>query len=174
MSKSLEQTRNYYNGIAKGYPNLYHDEQINKIYLVKNYLPKYGKVLDLGAGAGVLNNFLDLNNLELFSFDLSFELLKLNSNIDKRKICGDAQNLSIFENLSFDTICSFSVLQDIENPIIAINEVFRVLKNKGLLILSVVKFAKSSEIISNYIEEKFELIEKVEEEKDLIFVLRKS
>ena len=38
-----------------------------------------GKVLDLGAGDGVLNQFFS-ENVELYSFDLSEELLTLNPN----------------------------------------------------------------------------------------------
>lgn len=172
MSKSLQKTKNYYNGIAKGYSNLYKEEQIKKINTILKYLPFKGNVLDLGCGDGVLNDYLDLKSIKLFSFDLSIELLKLNSNIETQKFQGDAQDLSIFKNGYFDNVLSFSVLQDIVNPILAINEVIRVLKNKGMFIVSILKFGKNCEIISKYLEQKFKLIEKIEEEKDIIFVLK--
>lgn len=173
MSK-LNETRNYYDGIANGYSNLYHQEQIKKISYILEYLPKSGRVLDAGAGAGVLNDFLDRKIIDLFSFDLSCELLKLNPNNSDRKFCGDLCNLGLFECCSFDFICSFSVIQDLENPIFGLDEIKRVLKFDGRFIFSFVKFSSKKEIILDYIDRNFKEVFFVEEEKDLIFVLDKK
>jgi ubiquinone/menaquinone biosynthesis C-methylase UbiE len=110
--KTPEQTKNYYNGIAKGYPELYHEEQQDKIKLIQTYLPNQGSLLDLGAGAGVLNTFLQPSLSLVTSFDLSQALLDLNSNKEENKIQGDICNLP-FEGQCYDTICSFTVIQDI-------------------------------------------------------------
>ena len=97
QSSKTEQTQNYYNGIASGYKNLYHEEQILKLNYVKDLFPKSGLCLDAGCGDGVLNQFINCN-VKLYSFDLSVELLKLNSNGSTRKFCGSLTDLSIFEN----------------------------------------------------------------------------
>lgn len=166
-------TLNYYNGIAPGYKKLYHQEQIKKISLILEELPIFGKMLDLGSGDGVLNQFLN-KNIQLISFDLSKELLKLNPNIEENKICGNAEKLP-FKNNQFDCVCSFSVFQDITNKPKAIREIYRILKNESLFFLSFVKLNKDTvNILTTQIHKYFTIIKKLEEEKDLIFILKKS
>lgn len=170
--KLESKTLNYYDGISKGYKNLYHEEQIQKINLIKEYLPKKGIMLDLGSGDGVLNKSLkDFKNLKLISFDLSFELLKLNNN--QIKIQGSVQNLP-FKNNSIDSISSFTVFQDLPNPKQAIKETKRVLKDNGIFILSFLYLAKDVEILLEEIKNNFEIIKEIKEEKDYIFVLKKT
>ncbi len=169
----MNKTKVYYNGIAKGYASLYHEEQKNKINYVKDYFPLNGEVLDLGSGDGILNNFLNLNLISLYSFDISVELLKLNSNVEKRKFLGNICENLPFKNNQFDYIFSFSVFQDLTCLNIAFDEVKRVLKNEGLFIISFIKFSQKKEIILDLINENFLVLKKFEEEKDLIFVLKK-
>ena len=166
---SEEKTKNYYDGIAKGYRELYHEEQIQKISLVSHLLPTCGRVLDLGSGDGVLNQFLE--NCEITSLDLSKELLALNSN--PNKVQGSATEIP-FEDNSFNYVLSFSMLQDIENYEKAIEEIKRVLKPNGKAILSFIKFSQKKERIIAKLKKKFEIKEEIEEEKDLIFLLHKS
>lgn len=176
MSKNIEDTKNYYNGIAKGYKNLYHEEQIIKINKINKHLLKKGKLLDLGAGDGVLNQFLQtqINKKELIlvSADLSEELLSLNSNKKENKFQIDAQELP-FENEEFEQICAFTVYQDIPDKLKALNETYRVLKKNGTLIISFLHMAKNIEPLIQELETKFTIIEKIKEEKDFIYVLKK-
>jgi len=171
MNKEIE-TKNYYNGIAKGYPSLYHNEQIQKINKVKKYLPKKGKLLDIGAGAGILNEFI-LPEVELYSLDLSEEMLKINSNGENRKIVGSATNLP-FENNNFDFLSSFTVFQDVDNPKKAVREAYRVLNNNGRFILSFLNMSKKTDLIISEIFKYFKVEKKIKEDKDYIFVLRKE
>ena len=168
--KNTQTTRAYYNGISKGYQELYHEEQIQKISKVKQFLPKEGSLLDLGAGDGVLNQFLS-KDINLTSFDLSDELLKLNPNTNT--IQGDAQNLP-FNNQEFDFISSFTVFQDIPDPIKALLEAKRVLKDDGTFILSFLHVTKKGQEIITDIKKEFTIIEEIKEEKDSIFVLKKK
>lgn len=172
MSKTSEETKNYYDAIAKGYPELYHQEQEEKISLVISNLPTKGSLLDLGSGAGVLNSFLSSNLSLVTSFDLSQELLNLNSNKEKNKIQGDICNLP-FENNSYDCICSFTVIQDVYNIEKAFQEIVRVLKPQGKLIISFLKRSKNRELIETLIKKNFEIEKEIEEFKDQIFVLTK-
>lgn len=170
--KTLEKTKNYYNAIAKGYKELYHLEQIQKINLVKNYIPKEGKILDLGSGDGVLNQYIE-NKDELISIDSSKELLNLNSNKKENKIVGDICNLNFKEN-SFDYICSFTVIQDVYDIKKALLEIKRIIKENGQIILSFLKKSNNKEIIINLIEKEFKIIKIIEEEKDFIYILKKN
>ena len=170
--KSEIKTLNYYDGISKGYKNLYHQEQIQKIEKIEEFLPEKGILLDLGSGDGVLNQFIkNNNNIQLISFDLSFELLKLNNN--KNKIQGSILNLP-FKNKSIDTIYSFTVFQDLPNVKKGIMETKRVLKKNGIFILSFLHLAKDVELLLEEIKNKFEIIKEIKEEKDYIFILKNS
>jgi ubiquinone/menaquinone biosynthesis C-methylase UbiE len=172
MEDKTKKSREYYNAISKSYSDLYHNEQIKKINLVKNYLPNKGNILDLGAGDGVLNQFLNMKNLNLISVDISEELLKKNSNKNENKKILDIHNLSIFENNYFDYIISFTVIQDVFDFEKVILEIKRVLKKDGTLIISFLKMIpKKSQNIKKELENNFKIIKFIEEEKDFIFVL---
>lgn len=165
MESGLLKTKNYYDGIAKGYSELYHEEQKRKIELIKNYFEN-GLTLDLGCGDGVLNQYLS----NIVSVDLSFELLKLNKN--KNKVNSSAINLP-FKNNTFKSVISITMIQDIENVEKVINEIYRVLKEEGILILTFLKFSKKVHMIKDIVYAKFDIKKEMEEEKDLIVIARK-
>ena len=171
MKKEID-TLNYYDGISSGYGALYHEEQIKKINLVKGYIPIEGILLDLGSADGVLNKHVNnFKNVKLISFDLSFELLKLNNN--KNKIQGSILNLPFKDN-SIDNILSFTVFQDLPNVKKGIQEVKRILKQDGIFILSFLYLAKDVTILLEEIRNNFKIIKEIKEEKDYMFVLRKK
>ncbi|MFW6285764.1 MAG: methyltransferase domain-containing protein [Nanoarchaeota archaeon] len=166
----LKKTFLYYDGIAQGYKDLYHEEQIKKIILVEKYFLNNGLMLDLGSGDGVLNQFIS-ENVDLISFDLSFNLLNLNNN--KYKIQGIIEKLPFKDNV-FDCVCAFTSIQDIENPCIAIINVQRILKKRGIFILSFLKISSSYLDVLREINKYFDILIKLEEEKDYIFVLKRK
>lgn len=169
MEKKESRTLNYYDGISRGYKNLYHAEQISKILKIMNSFLLEGIMLDLGSGDGVLNAFID-SKVDLISFDLSFELLKLNSN--NCKVQGSILNLP-FKNESFNMISSFTVFQDLPDVKRGISEVLRVLKVEGVFILSFLQVAKDCVLLFDEIEKSFEILEKIDDNKDYIFILKK-
>ena len=110
---------------------------------LKNYNPK-GKLVDLGCGSG--NLIVQINkhypNLDLVGVDISSEILDLakkrsfESNLNKRiefKI-GNAEELPFSDN-SIDFIISSLSLHHWQEPIKALGEAFRVLKQKGILLI---------------------------------------
>lgn len=169
MSKSVEETKNYYNGISQGYKNLYHQEQIEKISEVKSYFLDNGNILDLGSGDGVLNEFIS-KNCELYSLDLSEELLSLNSNIDERKFCESCEHMS-FEDNKFDGIYSFSVIQDVPDLCRVINEIQRIGKENSLCVISFVRWGSRVDEMKRLLEGiSKEVIFEKELEKDYVYV----
>lgn len=172
QEKIEEKTLNYYNGIAQGYKNLYHEEQIKKINLIKNQIPQSGKILDLGSGDGVLNQFIKNQN-DFISFDLSKELLKLNPNKNENKIQGSILNMS-FEDKQFDHIISFTVFQDLPEPKKAILETKRILKTNGTFILSFLHLSENYETLISEIKNNFTIIQEIKEEKDIILILKNN
>lgn len=169
MKKEIE-TLNYYDGISSGYETLYHHEQKQKILKVLTYIPIKGRILDLGSGDGVLNEYVD-KNVDFFSCDLSFELLKLNSN--SIKIQANAQKLP-FKYKVFDSVVSFTMLQDVPDPVGVILNVRNILKEEGIFVLSVLKMSSKIGEILQEVENFFKIVEKIEEEKDFIFILKKN
>ncbi len=168
--ENLKKTKNYYDGISEGYSKLYHNEQILKINKVIDYFPERGLFLDFGSGDGVINKYLG-KGIEIVSFDISFNLLELNSN--GKKICGNGMNLP-FKDDSFDFVSSFTVLQDLPKPKRAVEEIFRVLKKNGLFFVSFLKMSKKYKIIKEKLLENFCKVYEYEEEKDIILVLKKD
>lgn len=164
------QTALYYNGIAKGYKNLYHQEQLKKINLIKNKLIQMGTILDMGSGDGVLNNILS-NDVKLISCDISKNLLKINNN-ENRILC-DIHELP-FKNNIFDQIIAITSIQDTTYPEKVITEANRTLKKNGIFIISFLKISKKTSKIQESINTNFQIEKVIEEEKDLIIIANKK
>ncbi|MBR9678661.1 MAG: class I SAM-dependent methyltransferase [Nanoarchaeota archaeon] len=107
---------NYYNAIAKGYNELYGEEQLEKFEIIKNEL--VGRVLDIGCGTGIITKKIE----NAVGIDNSWKMLK---QFDGERILGDAHNLP-FKNKTFDTALSLTVLQDLKNPSKALKEMKRI------------------------------------------------
>jgi ubiquinone/menaquinone biosynthesis C-methylase UbiE len=159
-----KETINYYNGIAKGYKELYHEEQRKKIEYLKKQIVKQGIILDLGSGDGVLNQYV-IDTVNFISCDISKELLKLNKS--KNKILCDIHYLP-FKSNSINQVISLTAIQDTTNPKIVIKEIKRVLKKNGSVILTLLKISKKSKIIIEEIKNNFKIKKQIEEEKDYI------
>ena len=99
--------------------------------------------LDLGCGSGVLSSELIKRGAQVVAFDGSPSMLAA----AKRALCdygnvvsfqqGDAQNLSWSGSCAFDGVLCSSVVEYVEDPYELIREVGRVLKDDGLLIISI-------------------------------------
>ena len=124
-----------YENLAKTY-NLRHNSP-STLYLRKwenKVLKKYakGKILDVGCGTGYHLDFLKLLGRDVVGIDSSKEMIAL---CKSPAIIADANNLP-FEDKSFDAaLCMFSTMNMLDEK--AIKEIYRVLNNKGVLIISV-------------------------------------
>ncbi len=131
--------REYYNKLSSVYEKLYRDEQLRKIQRIIGFIPK-GKILDIGAGTGIVEEFL---NGDIYLFDISEKMLE----IARKKFgnrfkyfVGNAKKLPFQDNF-FDAVISISVLQDIleEDIFDVLSEIIRVLKEGGIVILTFIK-----------------------------------
>lgn len=109
-------------------------------YLLK-LSKKRGNVLDVGCGEGYFIRFADKRFDKYTGIDISSERLK-NA---REKITG-MQNIQLmvcdaektpFKNESFDAIFAADVLEHIKNLDAAIDEIYRIIKNDGELIISI-------------------------------------
>lgn len=168
MDKSTERTKKYYDGIAQGYAELYHNEQKQKLECVLPFTKITGTVLDLGSGDGVANTVF--NNNTIISLDLSLELLKLNTNATK--LVATALILPL-KDKSIDCVFSLSVLQDVSDLNQTLVEIKRVLKPTGRIILSILK--RNTEKVQHFektLTSLFTIEKIIEEDKDKIFIGR--
>ena len=103
--------------------NIVNNENDNKDFLV----------LDCGCGYGAFYNLTkDFNTIYL---DISLNLLK-KFKIKERKVCGNILNLPFKDN-TFDLVLCINVLEHVDY-LKSLNEICRVLKNNGHLIVVVV------------------------------------
>ena len=151
----------YYDAIAKGYNELYQQEQLHKLSIIKNNIKinKKAKLLDVGCGTGISSDFDCL----VIGVDPSIKLLKQNEN---NKVFGIAENIP-FKYNSFDYVISITSIHNFTNIKKSINEIKKV--GKENFVFSIFKKSKKFNFIKNLIEKNFKIEKVVEEEKDTIF-----
>jgi 2-polyprenyl-6-hydroxyphenyl methylase / 3-demethylubiquinone-9 3-methyltransferase len=102
---------------------------------IKKHFPHKCKILDIGCGAGILTNFLALDEHDITGIDISEKSLTIAEKFDTTKkvkyLKANAYNIPL-ENHTFDVICAMDVLEHIENPAKLIQEASRLLKHGGL------------------------------------------
>jgi ubiquinone/menaquinone biosynthesis C-methylase UbiE len=106
-------------------------------------------VLDLGCGTGYGSDFLS-RKFNVIGIDINKEAIsfaKKHYPNSARFLVGDVCRLP-FEREEFDAICSFEVIEHIKNPKDMLSEVLRVLKKRGLFVMSTPK--KGKKVISPY------------------------
>lgn len=116
--------------------------------IIKTFLQfnkSFQKILDIGGGFGLfsLNFKLNFPRSELYIFDKMLieeikEFLTGNHILSvKDYIQGDIEEKTKFSNDNFDVIFALDVLEHLNNPYVALDEILRILKVNGLLFISV-------------------------------------
>lgn len=145
MSQTLEEIQDYWTRRASGFSEAVTEEMSNssghrwRAFFCEIF-PEPCRILDLGAGAGFFTMILASLGHDVTAVDYSIGMLeKIKENIGKADVTAkifrmDAQNLD-FQNESFDAVVSRNVFWNLEKPEQAYNEVFRVLKPGGTLVI---------------------------------------
>ena len=156
----------YYDAIANGYNELYQQEQLHKLSIIKNNIKinKNTKLLDVGCGTGISSKFDCL----VIGIDPSIKLLKQNEN---NKVLGIAENIP-FKYNSFDYVISITAIHNFNN----IKKSFEEIKSVGKenFVFTILKKSKKFNYIKGLIEKNFEVEKIVEEDKDGIFFCIKN
>ena len=163
----------YYNALAEGYDNLYKEEQLKKINIIKsnNFVHKNDYLLDVGCGTGFSLDLFEVK--KAIGIDPSKELIKQYSG-EQKIILGSAENLP-FDNNSFDVVISITAIQNFTDIKKGLEEILRVGKNR-FVITTLKKSTKHDLIIRNinsvFNKKEFEIVE-IDEGKDTIFFIKK-
>lgn len=106
-----------------------------RLELIKKYINKTDKILEIGCGSGNLLKELDCDNI--YGIDISSGMVnECKKILPKGKFSvGDAENLH-FKNNTFDKVIISEVLYYLPDLNKSINEAFRVLKKDGLLLIT--------------------------------------
>lgn len=168
--------RNSYNKDAKNYDDKFEEHQTIKYKLMtENYLNEFKntkKILDLGCGSGLFNNFLKQHNIfnnEFYGIDFSEKLLKIAKKRRVRTINGDITALPFKDN-SFNIITSFTVLNIIpENDFKTLLEIKRVLIQNGLLIITILNNHNNSNFVENLLKSNFRILKSTNCGQDIGF-----
>ena len=168
----------YYDGIALGYESLYKNEQSTKIQHAFSILADLditlsGKGIDIGCGSGfALSAFAEKYSTHIVGIDPSIELLKLGPT--EHTQLGVAEEIP-FEDNKFDFCLSFSALQNCYNLTQAIDELKRVVKKDGVLVLSIMtKQNPNADKILNQIKNQFTILHSSEVLNDTLIIARNT
>ena len=118
-------------------------EFLTAIKYINKYLKKDNSILDVGAGTGKYSIYFKNKGYDV----TSLELVKQNINIFKSKLNnlnipiyqGNATNLSMFKDNSFDIVLLFGPMYHLisyEEKVKALNEAKRVVKKNGYIFIS--------------------------------------
>ncbi len=119
-----EQKR-YQVAYAKQYHNWWTDQMLAKV-------KTNGKILDNGCGVGLLHERLD--STEIVGLDLSSEMLKRAKTHYDKLVLANSQKLP-FKDESFDLVFCRSILHHLPKPELAVEQMSRVLKPNGEIVL---------------------------------------
>ncbi len=158
----------YYDDIAEGYDELYREEQLKKIAIIKPYLvlKPTDFLLDVGCGS-----CFTIFPCHMVGVDPSWKLLKKANLPSCRKVCTTAEVLP-FANKTFDHVVSLTAIQNFDDISRALSEIGRVAKPHARIIITVLKKSKVCSELSSTLALFFSLEHEIEEEKDFIFIMR--
>jgi 2-polyprenyl-3-methyl-5-hydroxy-6-metoxy-1,4-benzoquinol methylase len=127
----------------KLYEGFGYDIDKERDFVLEKAKPIYGKILEAGTGKGHFSLALAKQGYSFVSFDISQEELRFAElnlayyGVDKN-VCFKVENAehTSFADGSFDVIFSVNTLHHLRNPYRVIDELIRLLSQKGKLVLS--------------------------------------
>ena len=155
MSKKKYKITLKYDSTANKYDSRYRDIQKRKYLEVFTHheITESELIIDVGGGTGLLVEFLTKHQKNIIVCDISFEMLK----IGRKKfpsgifVCADSEHLP-FRSNSTNMITCFSLLQNLQDPYNTLKESFKVLKEEGILIITVLTKLFDKDAIGKILE----------------------
>ncbi|MFW2487820.1 class I SAM-dependent methyltransferase [Clostridium chromiireducens] len=139
----MNQSKEYFDKVASKWDNMRTDFFSDGVRLIayKTANIEEGKIAaDIGAGTGFITEGLIKNNLKVIAIDQSEEMLNLLKDKfsyykDLECVQGKGENIPI-EDKSVDYVFANMFLHHVENPIIVLKEMYRILKSGGKLVIT--------------------------------------
>jgi ubiquinone/menaquinone biosynthesis C-methylase UbiE len=146
----LKKTKEDYNLLAEEFSSTRERVWEEIEFLFNNYLNSGDKVLDLGCGNGRYYPLFQKSHVDYFGTDISEKLIEIaKENYPEGKFQMNEDLKIPFPDIFFDKIYSIAVLHHIpseEYRLQFLNEIKRVLKKSGLIVLTVWKFHQPKEL----------------------------
>jgi 2-polyprenyl-3-methyl-5-hydroxy-6-metoxy-1,4-benzoquinol methylase len=118
-------------------------KQVLKLYFTRlieqtNSRDVYGKkLLDIGCGYGYFLKLASAFGFETYGIDISQHAIKQARKVVNAKFfCSDIQDILPFAANFFDIITMFDVIEHLEKPYSALQQIHRVLKPRGIFIIT--------------------------------------
>ncbi len=126
----------FYHTIVGLVKRLHLYETRTNMYLgyIKQYVEKSNVLVDIGCGSGVFSRAFEDGQRLIIALDVDEKLLKNIKGMTSERICGDAQCLPICTN-SIDCVFSISVMEHLPKPEAYVKEIYRILKNRAIVIV---------------------------------------
>lgn len=138
-------SREHYNALARGYDELYGEEQKIKMDFILKKIDLEDKniVLDIGCGTGILFETIYDKNRMFIGVDISERMLKegwrkFKDEANVQFVQADADHLP-FRSKVFETIFAITLIQNLPDPKVTLQEIKRISKKGALLIVSGLK-----------------------------------
>lgn len=167
----------YYDSIAKGYDELHEEEQRKKLaiiipHLLEQTLPE-GPLVDVGCGTGFsLDLIAKATGRRCVGIDPSKGMIKQYQG--KQKILQASAEEMPFSDEAFAACISVTAIQNFQDIPAGVEEIRRVTKKKGSIIISCLKKSSHMKYVTETLSELLSVLEVIEEEKDLIFCCKRK
>ena len=160
----------YYSQIAPGYDELHGREQDAKLreLLARVTLREHATVLDVGCATGRSAAFLP-DALWHGGEPSAGLVARATPSVRARILTGRAESLP-FGEASFDVVLCVTVLQNVDDATRAMDEMRRVLKPRGILLVSFLRKAAQREAFDRLLRERFAVRESWEFAQDTCYV----
>ncbi|MFH2021394.1 MAG: class I SAM-dependent methyltransferase [archaeon] len=157
----------YYDDISEGYEELYKEEQLKKIEILKKYLKpsKTDRLLDVGCGTGVTTIPW---NCTRYGIDPAKKLIERAHQKEKVDYKIAAAESIPYPDGFFDIVISVTAIQNFADIEKGLDEIKRVGKDK--FVLTFLKKSSSYKRIKKLIYNKFQIKKEIEETFDLILI----
>lgn len=137
----MEDAVDYYNAISGSYENLYREEQIKKIKYILRWidLDKIKTILDIGAGTGILEEFLTDKDVTAVEPSNLFKEITKKGLKNIRVINSRIEDMNFTEK--FDLVICLTMLQDLgkKEREDCLEKVFRFTKADGMTVISILE-----------------------------------
>ena len=113
--------------------NLIAEEHYKIVIKILSSLPKGARVLDVGCGPGILSEKLNKFGLNVSACDIE---RKINKNDKILFKYADLNKKIPYNNNFFEAVVCLEVIEHLHSPWLLVEEIYRVLKKDGIVILS--------------------------------------